>query len=257
MAQINITVDNNLATAVDRLASNKGISRPELLRQMMLEMIEAHDAGRLAFTREEGPKLNSSLSALVAQLREANVELDRTQRENAKIAKRLIDATNGGEEAALVAQQQLTEKIKAHLGDGYAPFQSKVTELVTLMDGMPDKLSAGLKQRFGHVDAKLQSIENFAAQRHYIRNLVLGRDLVLEWKFLSIFIILGLFSGAVFTLMIAGNIPPLARHMASRLVADTPQFCRTIAIRYAVDDCAVPEAQRKNALAAIAVEDRP
>ena len=257
MAQINITVDNNLASAVDRLASSNGVSRPELLRRMMLEMIEAHDAGRLVFTREEGPKLDSSLSALVAQLREANVELDRTQRENAKIAKRLIDATNGGEEAALVAQRQLTEKIKAHLDDGYAPFQSKVAELVSMMEALPDQLAGGLSQRFGHVDAKLQSIENFAAQRRYIRNLVLGRDLVLEWKFLSIFIILGLFIGSVFTVLVASNIPPVARHVASRLIADTPQFCRTIAIRYAVDDCAVPEAQRKNALMVMAEEDRP
>jgi Ribbon-helix-helix protein, copG family len=257
MAQINITVDSNLASAVDRLASNKGISRPELLRQMMMEMIEAHDAGRLTFAHDDGPRLDTSLNTLAVQLREAVVELDRSQRENQKLTKRLIDSWNGGEEAAHIAQRQLTDKIKTHLGDGYAPFHEKVAELVSLMEAMPQDLSTGLSQRFGRVDAKLQSIENFAAEPRFIRNLVLGRDLVLEWKFLSIFIIIGLFIGSVFTVLIAGNIPPLARQMASRLVADTPQFCRTIATRYAVDDCAVPEPQRQHALKVIAQEDRP
>jgi hypothetical protein len=256
MAQINVTVDNTLASAIDRLASAKGLSRPELLRQMMHEMIEAHDAGRLAFAHDDGPRLDTSLNTLALQLREAVVELDRSQRENQKLTKRLIDSWNGGEEAAHVAQLQLTEKIKAHLGDAYAPFQKKAVELISMMEMMPEKLSAGLTPRLSHVDAKLQSIEKFAAEPRFIRNLVLGRDLVLEWKFLAIFIIVGLFIGAVFTLLVAGNIPPLARHMASRLVSDTPQFCRTIATRYAVDDCAVPEAQRKHALAVIAQEDR-
>jgi hypothetical protein len=148
MAQINITVDKTLASAVDRLASAKSLSRPKLLRQMMQEMIEAHDAGRLAFTREEGPKLDSSLSALVAQLREANVELDRTQRENAKIAKRLIDATNGGEEAYRLALEELTNRLVAQRKEANIPFLEQVNLLRADVAALPDAIGNQVAAHF-------------------------------------------------------------------------------------------------------------
>jgi hypothetical protein len=257
MAQINVTVDNNLASAVERLASAKSVSRPELLRQMMQEMIEAHDAGRLAFTHDDGPKLDSSLNTLALQLREAVVEIDRSQRENQKLAKRLIDAWNGGEEAAQIAQRQLTEKIKAHLGDGYAPFHERVTELVSLMEAMPGNLSASQEQRFGQMHAKLQSIEKLASEPRFIRNLVVGREFVREWPVMATVSSLWFLTG-ILTLLIAANfLPGLGQSLANQFVDTDATLCRQLNDRFEVQDCALPDLKRRNALNTISLEDQP
>jgi Ribbon-helix-helix protein, copG family len=257
MAQINISVDNNLATAVDRLASSKGVSRPELLRQMMQEMIEADDAGRLAFTREEGPKLDLSLSALVAQLREANVELDRTQRENAKIAKRLIDATNAGEEAYRDALEQLTARLVAQRREGNVPFLEQVNQLRSDVAALPDAIGNQVAAHFAPMEKQLGTIAEDAKAPRFIRNLIVGREFVQEWPVMATMSGLWFLSG-ILILILAGNlVPGLGRSLANQFADNDVALCRQLNNRFGTKECAMPDLRRRSAQIAIDLEDRP
>jgi hypothetical protein len=257
MAQINVTVDKTLASAVDRLASTKSLSRPELLRQMMQEMVEAHDAGRLAFTREEGPKLDSSLSALVAQLREANVELDRTQRENAKIAKRLIDATNGGEEAYRRAMEQLTGRLVAQHKEANIPFLEQVNQLRADMAALPDVIGNQVSAHIAPMENQLVTIAQEARAPRLIRNLIVGREFVQEWPVMATMSGLWFLSG-ILLLVLAGNmVPGLGRSLANQFVDNDVALCRQLNNRFSSRECAMPDLRRRSAQIAIDLEDRP
>ena len=107
MAQVNVAVEDRVLAALDRVAQAKSLSRPELLRKAIQELIEAHDAGRLTFQSEAAPRLDATVSGLVHQLRELVMELDRAQADNARMLGKLTEKWNGGEEANLLALQKL------------------------------------------------------------------------------------------------------------------------------------------------------
>jgi hypothetical protein len=257
MAQINITVDKTLAIAIDRLASSRNMSRPELLRRMMTEMIEADDSGRLAFTREEGPRLDSSLSALVAQLREANVELDRTQRENTKIAKRLIDATNSGEEAYRYAMEELTNRLVAQRKEANIPFLKQVDQLRTDVAALPVVLGNRVSAHLAPMEDQLVTIAQEARAPRMVRNLIVGREFIQEWPVMATMSGLWFVCG-ILCLLIAGNfIPVLGRSLANQFVDNDVALCRQLNDRFITKECALPDLRRRNALIAIALEKEP
>jgi hypothetical protein len=63
MGQINVNYDDRTLQGIDRLAATKGMSRPELLRAIAGEAIEAHDGGRLAFQVDDTPRIDGSMKA--------------------------------------------------------------------------------------------------------------------------------------------------------------------------------------------------
>lgn len=254
MAQVNITIDELMVSNLDRISAARGLRRPELLRMMMQEMIEAHDAGRLAFELDDGPRLDLSLSALTQQLREAVTELDRAQREQQKLTKRYLSAWNGGEEVLLEAQQKLSLTINSHLREGFEPFRDSVLEVQSQITNVPQHLVAGLESKFATVEAKLNAVHQLASTPRSVRNIIFGKDFVFETKFISKVIASGIVIGAMLLLILLSIIPPIARHFASFLIADTEQFCRVIDKRYAVADCKVPEHERIEAVSIIKVD---
>jgi Ribbon-helix-helix protein, copG family len=257
MPQINVTVDDLVAGAVDRIAAAKRVSRTDLMRQTLMEMIEAESAGRLAFAREEGPKLDTSLSTLAQQLREAVVELDRSQRENQKLTKRVLDAWNGGEEAARDAHARLSEHINSKFRDGYDPFRERADEVLALMKNLPEQLVIGLGSHLGEIEKRLAESHTLAAQprtANYLyvssnKRIVLGLLVATHLVFLTF----GFLSSAY--IMDTGQ---QATANAQLLAAPTPtSACRLVNRLFASKDCKVPESARKQAVAAIAAEERP
>jgi tRNA A37 threonylcarbamoyltransferase TsaD len=109
--QVNVVYSEDLVAALDRLAAARRVARPELLRMIAQEAVEAHDSGRLAFQRQEGPTLDVSISGLVVQLREALMECSRMQGENLRTAKRLQEAFTGSEATVRAA----LDKVWAHI----------------------------------------------------------------------------------------------------------------------------------------------
>jgi hypothetical protein len=145
MGQFSVNTSDQLISDLDRVASARGLSRPDLMRQVITEIVEAHDAGRLAFTLDDGPRLDTSLNTLAVQLREAVVEIDRSQRENQKLTKRLIDSWNGGEEAARDALQKLSDHLNGRFRDGFEPFRDRVNDVLGEVKAVPELVNTGLK----------------------------------------------------------------------------------------------------------------
>jgi len=110
MAQINVSVEDRVLAALDRVAQTKSLSRPELLRRVIQELIEAHDAGRMVFQKEAAPRLDTTVSFLVHELRDLVVELDRAQNENARLFGKLVADWNGGEAASQRAHENIANQ---------------------------------------------------------------------------------------------------------------------------------------------------
>jgi hypothetical protein len=55
MAQLNVTVEEHILTAVDRLASDRQMSRPALVRALLDEALAADLVGRPLFAQPEAP----------------------------------------------------------------------------------------------------------------------------------------------------------------------------------------------------------
>jgi hypothetical protein len=248
MGQINVAADNQLIVALDRVASARGVSRPDLLRSAMLELVEAHDADRLAFAREEGVRLDTSLSSLAAQLREAVVELDRSHRENSRIAKRLIEASNGGEEVAREAEARLTERVNAQLRNGYAPFSDDIADLVEKVDGLPVNCAAIVGERLASTEQQIAAIEKAAceprtATYYYLSSksrvamigLLLSHILLMALGFTSGFYVAETGREAVPN-------EALTAHA-------TPEYaCSIVNAAFKTSDCKIPNAARKRAV---------
>ncbi len=164
MRQVNVKIDDRLASVLDRIASEKGIPPTELIRLMIAEMGEAHDAGRLPFAREEGPRLDISLSLLVNQLREAVVELDRSQRENQKLTKRYLDQWNGSEEAYGIANERLSDQLNNRFQNGLQPFRDEVETVSGHVEVLPEYLLSGLGDHLSRIDKQLALNNQLAAQ---------------------------------------------------------------------------------------------
>jgi hypothetical protein len=256
MGQINVTADNQLIAALDRVASARGVSRPDLLRSAMLELVEAHDADRLAFARADGPALDASLTALAGQLREAVIELDRSQRENSRIAKRLIDAANGGEEVAREAEVRLTERINAHLRDGYAPYGEDIAELASKVAELPASCAAVVGERLASTEQQIAAIEKAAfeprtATYYYLSSksrvamigLLLSHLLILALGFTS-----GFYVADTGREEIGNN--------ASSVSATPEHACSIVNAAFKTRDCKIPNAARKRAVDHLRQEQR-
>jgi Ribbon-helix-helix protein, copG family len=256
MGQINVSADEKLIAAIDRVASARGLTRPDLLRKAMHELVEAHDGDRLAFAREEGPKLDASLTALAAQLREAVVELDRSQREGSKIAKRLIDASNGGLEAAREAERKLTERVNAHLRDGYAPYDSRVTDLANKVDELPQGCATAVSELLGFTEEQLTRIEKLANRQAQTNYYQLTNTSEIALSVLAGSHLLALLLGLIAGFLIGD---PDIENPSDQLMTihATPEYaCRVVNAVFKAGDCRIPEADRKRTLAKMPAELR-
>jgi Ribbon-helix-helix protein, copG family len=253
MGQINVTVDDILIANVDRVAAATGKSRPDLLRQMMAEMFEAHDAGRLAFSLDDGPRLDTSLNTLAVQLREAVVEIDRSQRENQKLTKRLIDSWNGGEEAAQAALERLSQHIVKTNKEGYTPFVDALTGIRENVTALSGQLAADLDVRMDRLGNRLDAIRKSSEQPRTATYLYLSSQKRIWLTTLIATHVIALIAGLFVGLFTADT-----RDQASMNAVTTPvSACRLVNQVFEAKDCKVPEAQRKSVVARIAEEDRP
>lgn len=256
MAQINIALDDQTVGQLDRVAAAKGLRRPELLRTTIAELIEAHDAGRLMFQSEAAPQLDASVSALVQQLQQAVIELDRSQRENQKQTGRLIEAWNGGAEANRKAQDALTDQINAYNEESYRPFVSELKMVRKSLADLPVTLAASLEPQLGKLGERIETNNALAREPRTQHNLVLGDDRTFSLKFLSATYGLAIGLGAIFALIIPGLFHSTQLAVASRLIAEPAQMCRLIEQRYGAADCAVPKSEKELGLRVIAHEAR-
>lgn len=155
MAQINVAVDDRTIAELDRIAHAKRISRPELLRQTIQELIEAHDAGRAIFQNEAAPQLYAAVSSLVHQLRELVIELDRAQADNAKLYGKLFEPWNGGKEANRVAFERLASNLQKRDSVTFSPFYNAANQLLAAFRKAEPQIVEALEEHLNRISEKL------------------------------------------------------------------------------------------------------
>lgn len=245
MGQINVNYDDRTLQGIDRLAAAKGMSRPELLRAIAGEAIEAHDGGRLAFQVDDAPRIDGSMNALTIQLREAVLEMERTQRANQRHEKKLLDAFVGSEDAVRQAQENLTARINDINRKSYQPFLMKLAEVQAAIEGMQGRLINAQSEKLSAIQDRLDAVRAAATVPRTQYNLVLGDDRVLSLRFLLACGGMTAFAAIMLFLIAASLVPWLGVPVANRMLTETSHVCRVIDGRYDVTDCRIPDAYRR------------
>lgn len=150
MAQLNVTVDEHVLTAVDRLASDRQMSRPALVRALLDEALAADLMGRPLFDRPEAPPTPAidpaTLIALTGQLDKLTKRLNATlrahdQRDEALMGQHAVTA-----EAISAAQQILADQINGRLRESFGPFRKELAGLGETITGHQEALGQLLAQ---------------------------------------------------------------------------------------------------------------
>ncbi len=240
MGQINVSYDDPLIAGLDRIAAARRLSRPELLRAIAVEALEAHDAGRLAFQAEDGPRLDSSLNALATQLKDAVIELDRVQRDNQRHDKKLHDAFVASEEAILAAQTELARRVNDTNHRSYQPFLKKLGQLQNIIDGVVPQVSEAMIGKLGSIDQRLAAIHELASEPRTQHQLVFADSKVWTLRFFLVIGAVWAFASVLLFLVLASMAQPIAVSVSNRLLDTQASLCRVIETRYGTYACEVP-----------------
>ncbi len=256
MAQVNISLEDRVVAELDRIAEAKSLSRPELLRRVIQELIEAHDAGRVVFQKEAAPRLDTTVSFLVHELRELVVELDRAQNENARLFGKLVTDWNGGEAASQRAHESIANQIRQRNSEAYSAFYQQVEKLLAGFEALEPRLVEVLEPHLTQISEQLEESIKLAGEPRKVTALYLSNDRALSLKFLSACAGLAMFIGALIATILPTRFDGWSVWQAAKLIDSPAQMCRVIAREYGAADCIVPEEQRDLGLRVIAHEDR-
>lgn len=253
--QLNTSVTADTYARFSAIAASREISNAALLRDLVQELIEAHDAGRAMFQKEAAPKLNASVNGLVHQLRELVIELDRTQSDNVRMLHKLHKEWNGGEEANRLAQQRLIAEFRKQDHASLSPFLTKTEALLVSFEALEPKLLEALETRLVQITQKLDRTIELASEPRQMKAIYLGDNRFLSLSFLSACGALAIIMGVLIGLIVPGLWDSSSVFHASRLIDSPAEMCRLIAREYGTSNCTVPEDQRDLGLRVIAHED--
>jgi hypothetical protein len=256
MAQVNVSLEDRVVAELDRIAEAKALSRPELLRRVIQELIEAHDAGLVLFQKEAAPRLDTTVSFLVHELRDLVVELDRAQNENARLFGKLVTDWNGGEAASQRAHESIANQIRQRNSEAYSAFYQQVEKLLAGFEALEPMLVAVLEPHLTQISKQLAESIRLAGEPRKITALYLSNDRALSLKFLSACAALTIFIGALIATVLPTRFDGWSVWQAAKLIDSDAQMCRLIEREYGTADCRVPERERDLGLAIIARENR-
>jgi hypothetical protein len=253
--QVNVSCPDDLVAALDRVATARRMARPELVRAIMLEAVEAHEAGRLAFRREDGPRLDVSISGLVVQLREALTESARLQAENMRFAKRQIETFTAAEQTVQAATERVAGRIRELNRASYKPFVEKLEALCEHLEAAEERTQAAVDVELSAIHARLDKVLKAGGEARVVHNLILGDNRTLSLRFLMR---LSWFVGGLFIVLflaLAQWSQPVALYIATGLINSDERVCLLVNWKGGVADCQLPKEVREKALAVIATRE--
>ncbi len=254
MAQVNVTYADDLVAALDRVAAARRMARPELLRAIALEAVEAYDTGWLAFRRENGPRLDASISGLVVQLRDALTEIARMQNDNIRFQKRLVEAFTGSEKTVGAALERVWAHIRALNVENFKPFVDELDGLIEHMEAAEERTQAAVAEELSAIHERLDAVLKAAGEAKVQHNLVLGDNRTLSfWFLLRMSWLVGALSVLLF-LLFAQWSQPMALFVSTGLINTDERVCLLVNWKGGVEDCRLPSEMRERALARIAAE---
>lgn len=243
MGQVNVTYDDRLLEGIDRVCSARGLSRTELMRAIATEAVEAHDAGRLAFQIEDGPRIDGSLNALAVQLRENVVEQDRLLRSIQRHEKKMLDALAPNAEAIRAAEERLSERVTNNNRKAYEPFVDVARKLRDAFGEAADRMDEKQDARLQKIEQRLEAIRAEAVAPRNLYKVVFPGDFSLRFL-VALTAVIG-FVGAMVVLLAAANIAWIGVPIAKRALPTTELVCQMINDSYGVRDCEVPAEYRR------------
>lgn len=246
MPQVNVEFDDDTVRSLDRIAAKQSIRRPELLRRTVRELIDADGSGREPFTAVVQEVTAEDVAHLAREHRQLTIELERVMRANdkregelRKAEAELRQVIAAYEQDAAAARERGERELRDALERELAPFRAEIAalkgDLTTALASQP---------RLDAIDAELGEVKRLASQPRTQRNLVLGDDRTLSFRFLSALGLMMSVIGAVFILCFGKLVPAIGVPMVSQTLSGDPEVCRFIDYRYGRLDCQVPESRR-------------
>ncbi len=253
--QLGTSVSAQIYTRFCGIAAERNLSNAALLRDLAEELVEAYDAGRAIFQKTAAPRLDTTVSGLVHQLKELVIEMDRSQADNVRMLHKLREKWNGGEEANRLAQQRLMAEFRKQDEASLSPFLTKTEELLAAFERLEPKLIEALETRLTQISEQLDKTIELASEPREMRGLYLGDNRMLSLKFLSacggLLLSLGILTGLVLPGLFSG----WSVWQASKLIDSPAQMCRLVEKEYGRTNCQLPDTDRELGLRVIAHED--
>ncbi|EGD57552.1 hypothetical protein Y88_3864 [Novosphingobium nitrogenifigens DSM 19370] len=231
--------------AINALAARQGMHRNEWLRRVAQEALDADEQGRPLFQKIEGPRIDTSLNVLAADLRSVLLEWDRVQRENERREMHMIGLWTGGEEANRLAYERLSERILGANKSSYEPFVWKVRELRAEMEGVSSKCADTIDARLTPLKERLEQIHALASEPRVNKYIVFSKDWMLARWPLTVAVALVMSCGVLAGLIVPGFSDRMAVSQAGHLITSADRMCRLIERQYNAEDCNVPSTIRK------------
>ena len=254
--QLHTSVSAQIYSRFIGIAAERNLSNAALLRNLVEELIEAYDAGRAIFQKTAAPRLDTTVSGLIHQLKELVIEMDRAQADNVRMQHKLHEKWNGGEEANRLAQQRLIAEFRKQDEASLSPFLTMTEELLTAFEELEPKLFEALETRLTQIADQLAKTIELASEPREMRGLYLGDNRMLSLKFLSACGGLMISLGVLIGLVLPGLFGGWSVWQASKLIDSPAQMCRLIEKEYGRTDCVLPDSDRELGLRVIAHEDR-
>lgn len=227
--QINARVSDELGAELDRMASERGVERGALARDILAEAVGAWKEGRAMFERPNTPG-PIDLQRIAVKLHEHTTELDRllrrTDKRDAELARRVSEDTLGVSEARGAIVSDVSARFDASIELLRGELARTREELSMVAAKSPPALT--------DIEHKLERIESLATRErtHQVYNIGFG-----QWKW-PVFAGLGAFftiiGGAAFTAL-AAVLPDhwLAMRQVDRLLGSGDHaICRLVEHRF-------------------------
>lgn len=254
--QLATTVSAQIYTRFCGIAAERNLSNAALLRDTVEELVEAYDDGRATFQKSAQPRLDTTVSGLIHQMREQVIELDRAQADNARMFAKLTEKWNGGEEANRTAFERVARNLQKRDAENFSPFYDAANELLAAFRKSHPELLASLDERLAEISDRLERSIRLASSPRQVRALYLGDDRMLSLKFLSACAGLLLSFGLLTGLLLPGFFSGWSVWQASKLIESPAQMCRLVEKEYGRSDCQLPEHERELGLRIVAHEAR-
>ena len=247
MAQVNVAYDDELLSRADALAGQRSMSRPDLLRAVLAEAVQAGAEGRDMFAASQAVVEPERANELIVKLSELAMEIERASKSWARREKQLVERFGLSEQANREAHQRASEEIVQRFREGAQPFAAKVDELHEAFDGLRGKIMDAVSDPawIGEMRTKLEAIHDCAREPRQQTYLTFGRS----WSFEGWFVpVLGVFAVAFMVLSVWGISMVLpyswwANPITSRFYPSGERaVCEQFKYAYDVDRC--PEMRR-------------
>lgn len=243
MPQVNVEFDDDTVKSLDRIAAKQSIRRPELLRRTVRELIDAESDGRELFSAplqeiraQDLAHLAQKQGVAAQEISRLRKSTDRRELQLQTAMAKLAHAQAAFERDVMAARERAEREFREQLEHELAPFRAEIAAL-------KDELKAAQLDN-PRLDAMEAELKRLVASPRTQRNLVLGDDRMLSFKFLAQLGGLALVMGGIFALMLASVIPSWGLFVASRSIDGDPGMCRLIEYRYGRLDCQMPALHR-------------